>query len=342
MEEAVARETDLGAVAKHQDIRESFASNPEQRTHYTSSNGTGSAIEHYSANLTSPSQEYATPAGLVDSLNVGTISRLNQTIHLNLEENVRRNTHPPMLMHPRIGLNLSGGSVQESAQSSDQVNVPGDHVAKTKTRGRPSQSEVARFCGVCGDVAKSFHFGGLSCNSCKAFFRRSVENDLYLQFFCCRGRQSCVITKNNRKTCQHCRMRKCFEIGMQKRWVMTNEERKAAMKARAEKKSGKHVATDAVAASSEAQKDQEQQTSIASLTRESSSNYVPDVSRMTDHMSRAEIKEIEAIVIKYAEAYKQFPYRSELHSGDNKRPGFQIMEVMQLFSISSSYIYKPM
>ena len=43
--------------------------------------------------------------------------------------------------------------------------------------------KTSKICGVCGDVARCYHFGGLCCASCKAFFRRAVVNDRYKQVF---------------------------------------------------------------------------------------------------------------------------------------------------------------
>jgi hypothetical protein len=61
-----------------------------------------------------------------------------------------------------------------------------------------------KLCGACGDVAKSNHFGGRSCDSCKAFFRRSVQNNAY-KGFACPYEKKCVIAKASRKACQYCR-----------------------------------------------------------------------------------------------------------------------------------------
>jgi len=173
-----------------------------------------------------------------------------------------------------------------------------------------------KYCGVCGDIAKSFHFGGLSCDSCKAFFRRSVQNDNYLNFQCAH-QGCCVISLANRKSCQYCRMRGCFNIGMEKSWVMTEEERKALMKARAEKKLVK------------------QQQQEGSLSKSSSScsfnsedeSYVPQISRMNEFLEPLEIKEIESVVTKYFHAYKHVPYNTALHNQGPHRPGAQVMEV---------------
>ncbi|XP_063609877.1 retinoic acid receptor beta-like [Penaeus indicus] len=90
-------------------------------------------------------------------------------------------------------------------------------------------------CGVCGDVAKSMHFGGLSCDSCKAFFRRSVQNNAY-KGFTCPYEKKCVIAVSSRKACQYCRFHKCLNIGMEKGWVMSEDERRKMMQQRQEKK----------------------------------------------------------------------------------------------------------
>ncbi|XP_003748267.1 vitamin D3 receptor [Galendromus occidentalis] len=98
-----------------------------------------------------------------------------------------------------------------------------------------NEQKPAKVCGVCGDRAKSYHFGGISCDSCKAFFRRSVQNEAYKNFQCpYEGR--CEITITSRKCCQFCRFRKCNDIGMEKGWVMTEEERTQLLKSRLERK----------------------------------------------------------------------------------------------------------
>ena len=34
--------------------------------------------------------------------------------------------------------------------------------------------EANKICGVCGDRALGYNFNGISCESCKAFFRRNA------------------------------------------------------------------------------------------------------------------------------------------------------------------------
>lgn len=81
--------------------------------------------------------------------------------------------------------------------------------------------EEPKFCGVCGDQAKGYHFNALTCEGCKGFFRRAIKRSSSLQ---CTYLNKCIITKNNRRSCQACRFRKCQAIGMRKDMVMSEEE----------------------------------------------------------------------------------------------------------------------
>ncbi|KAI4877767.1 hypothetical protein NFI96_021891 [Prochilodus magdalenae] len=69
------------------------------------------------------------------------------------------------------------------------------------------------FCVVCSDYASGYHYGVWSCEGCKAFFKRSIQghND-----YICPATNQCTIDKNRRKSCQACRLRKCYEVGMMK------------------------------------------------------------------------------------------------------------------------------
>lgn len=68
-------------------------------------------------------------------------------------------------------------------------------------------------CKVCGDTASGNHFGVLSCEACKSFFRRSIRANAR---YACRGSRSCAIEKHTRNRCQYCRLQKCVETGMRK------------------------------------------------------------------------------------------------------------------------------
>ncbi|XP_023421854.1 estrogen receptor beta isoform X1 [Cavia porcellus] len=77
----------------------------------------------------------------------------------------------------------------------------------------PASKRDAHFCAVCSDYASGYHYGVWSCEGCKAFFKRSIQghND-----YICPATNQCTIDKNRRKSCQACRLRKCYEVGMVK------------------------------------------------------------------------------------------------------------------------------
>ncbi|XP_054904255.1 vitamin D3 receptor A isoform X2 [Poeciliopsis prolifica] len=78
-----------------------------------------------------------------------------------------------------------------------------------------------RICGVCGDKATGFHFNAMTCEGCKGFFRRSMKRKAS---FTCPFNGSCTITKDNRRHCQACRLKRCINIGMMKEFILTDEE----------------------------------------------------------------------------------------------------------------------
>ena len=78
-------------------------------------------------------------------------------------------------------------------------------------------------CQVCGANANGYNFDAITCESCKAFFRRNAfrpSNE-----FRCINNGNCVITINTRKKCKKCRIDKCFQVCMKKEWIMSETER---------------------------------------------------------------------------------------------------------------------
>ncbi|KAK9293918.1 hypothetical protein QLX08_011302 [Tetragonisca angustula] len=82
--------------------------------------------------------------------------------------------------------------------------------------------ETNKICGVCGDRALGYNFNAVSCESCKAFFRR---NALKNKDFRCPFTENCNITPVTRRFCQKCRLDKCFSIGMRKEYIMSEEDK---------------------------------------------------------------------------------------------------------------------
>nr|VZI28417.1 unnamed protein product [Spirometra erinaceieuropaei] len=70
-------------------------------------------------------------------------------------------------------------------------------------------------CRVCGGRSSGFHFGALTCEGCKGFFRRTEETSSRL--VCVGGKDNCAITPRSRNACKACRFRRCLRAGMSKK-----------------------------------------------------------------------------------------------------------------------------
>ncbi|XP_066944949.1 uncharacterized protein Hr96 isoform X2 [Macrobrachium rosenbergii] len=112
----------------------------------------------------------------------------------------------------------SAGMMEESMESPEEPVTSPQDGASTSGGKRPDSKK----CGVCGDRALGYNFNAITCESCKAFFRR---NALKNKEFRCPFQDSCKVDQVTRRFCQKCRLRKCFEIGMKKEWIMTEEEK---------------------------------------------------------------------------------------------------------------------
>ncbi|CAF1528317.1 unnamed protein product [Adineta ricciae] len=78
-------------------------------------------------------------------------------------------------------------------------------------------------CVVCGADAHGYNFDQITCESCKAFFRRNALKSM--DKFRCRNNDKCVITVATRKRCKRCRLLKCFQCKMRKDWILSDEEK---------------------------------------------------------------------------------------------------------------------
>ncbi|XP_031368955.1 probable nuclear hormone receptor HR3 isoform X1 [Apis dorsata] len=74
----------------------------------------------------------------------------------------------------------------------------------------PAQIEIIP-CKVCGDKSSGVHYGVITCEGCKGFFRRSQSSVVNYQ---CPRNKNCVVDRVNRNRCQYCRLQKCLRLGM--------------------------------------------------------------------------------------------------------------------------------
>ncbi|XP_069580669.1 LOW QUALITY PROTEIN: nuclear receptor ROR-alpha A-like [Brachyistius frenatus] len=73
-----------------------------------------------------------------------------------------------------------------------------------------SQIEIIP-CKICGDKSSGIHYGVITCEGCKGFFRRSQQSNAS---YSCPRQNNCLIDRASRNRCQHCRLQKCLTVGM--------------------------------------------------------------------------------------------------------------------------------
>lgn len=66
-------------------------------------------------------------------------------------------------------------------------------------------------CKICGDKSSGVHYGVITCEGCKGFFRRSQGPTVS---YSCSRQSNCQIDRASRNRCQHCRLQKCLAQGM--------------------------------------------------------------------------------------------------------------------------------
>ena len=82
-----------------------------------------------------------------------------------------------------------------------------------KSRNQRNKAMQLQICAVCGDVAACQHYGVLTCEGCKGFFKRTVQKG---SKYTCLGNRDCTVDKRRRNRCQFCRFQKCLAVGMVK------------------------------------------------------------------------------------------------------------------------------
>lgn len=88
---------------------------------------------------------------------------------------------------------MTNNAFANSAESLDCV-VCGDRATGKRTSVGCATQHCVVFAGK--------HYGAISCDGCKGFFRRSVrKNPIYE----CRQQNNCTIDKDKRNQCRHCR-----------------------------------------------------------------------------------------------------------------------------------------
>ena len=73
------------------------------------------------------------------------------------------------------------------------------------------EDDQPMICMICEDKATGLHYGIITCEGCKGFFKRTVQNK---RVYTCVADGNCEINKAQRNRCQFCRFQKCLQKGM--------------------------------------------------------------------------------------------------------------------------------
>ncbi|XP_066293650.1 retinoic acid receptor RXR-gamma-like [Branchiostoma lanceolatum] len=99
---------------------------------------------------------------------------------------------------------------QPDSTSSDSVGEDSSSQPTSSTTA-DGDSPVGKPCPVCGDKISGFHYGIFSCESCKGFFKRTIQNK---KNYKCLAAAKCDVSLKTRKRCPACRFSKCLSKGM--------------------------------------------------------------------------------------------------------------------------------
>jgi len=130
--------------------------------------------------------------------------------------------HPHQQPHMMANMDTSylfpagGASVPGMDVAAGSYQAPPQHPVAAGMTGAPAdlpdtKEGIEELCPVCGDKVSGYHYGLLTCESCKGFFKRTVQNK---KVYTCVADRSCHIDKTQRKRCPYCRFQKCLEVGM--------------------------------------------------------------------------------------------------------------------------------
>nr|ASL70491.1 nuclear receptor [Brachionus rotundiformis] len=121
------------------------------------------------------------------------------------------NMHNMSVYQPQAHFLASPAMFHFRAHARSQENRPellNQNIGQTKSS---QHAKPVNFCCVCGDRASGKHYGVLSCDGCRGFFKRSIRGNME---YVCKENNNCFIDVSRRNQCQACRLRKCLEVKM--------------------------------------------------------------------------------------------------------------------------------
>ncbi|KAH9412382.1 hypothetical protein DERP_013625 [Dermatophagoides pteronyssinus] len=110
---------------------------------------------------------------------------------------------------PHHGFPLSHYQQQQQLRL-DPVAAAAAAAQQQQNQPQPGDNQQM-ICMICEDRATGLHYGIITCEGCKGFFKRTVQNK---RVYTCVADGQCLITKQQRNRCQYCRFQKCLRQGM--------------------------------------------------------------------------------------------------------------------------------
>ncbi|XP_065170854.1 hormone receptor 4 isoform X3 [Atheta coriaria] len=148
--------------------------------------------------MRSPTSHFSNVPLNMERLWAGDLTQLpaNQQIQaLNLSSPTALPPAPPMMY----------GNIKQEMKAPQGIIDPGVVLENHEEEEQPM------ICMICEDKATGLHYGIITCEGCKGFFKRTVQNR---RVYTCVADGNCEITKAQRNRCQYCRFKKCIEQGM--------------------------------------------------------------------------------------------------------------------------------
>ncbi|CAG2109224.1 unnamed protein product, partial [Medioppia subpectinata] len=117
----------------------------------------------------------------------------------------------------RSPIGMAANDCQSEAYNSDN-----NSNNATNEFNKLQSKKYMKICSVCGEKAIGYNFCAITCESCKAFFRRNATK---IQEYKCPFDDKCKVDIKTRKFCRRCRLRKCYAVGMKQEWILNEEEK---------------------------------------------------------------------------------------------------------------------
>ena len=91
-------------------------------------------------------------------------------------------------------------------------------------------------CPICSKITiKQSHYGGKSCQSCAAFFRRNTVSPSMVSKKCKTGMENCLLSHARINNCPFCRYKYCLQNGLNPQLVNArNSKQNSACKVQIE------------------------------------------------------------------------------------------------------------